>query len=704
MATHPLNSLDYSQWTTTRYCSKIDDYVPDFQHGQRNPYHPAYVWDYYNCTWVFDANYIAELSGAGYGMVAGYELAPGTSAVQYIVMADGSGGYSFVDSSNARLPSSSTEEPSTVTTFTPKSAPTVSSPTVYVPNMTYQGSRTPVTVTLYGEGNNIIGTGTGYGDEMIVDLDWGHAGTGQAAKVWFSGYAEYHGSYPDVPYSWPWYQKTFMFVDDNGAINIILIDQEYYEVNYFTNASSSWVHTRIDSGTYNIHNYGDAKMDLNDNSFHVLFIDFQSSSIAGIGYITNKTGSWVETLILTPASGYPVYNGAIAVDDSGYAHMVYIAKNSTQYDIKYINNVAGSWSSPELIDTVASVDWSEISLEVDGATGLNAVFAYKTGSNAAAVLRTSGTWGSPFLISSVGGNAINVVKDDTYFFIYHNDPTIGYGIKERKYLKSTMASAGTSTNILGLGNNYPLATVTRFQHAAQADSNGRIVLSIQYQNGIGENAMIAYSDDSGDNWTTLNYTGFGADDWGTIFTTNSTYDRGIFFGTVMDVYDDALYLLNYSVSTFLTLDRITYDYNGDEATVDGFFADGTQQTPVSGVGISGRNAVYVDIDNSGSVDLVALFNPPLTADETIIITVIGGQYDQSASNVPANTTVGILDDGIGTGTLVLQYDAETNTWVIVNTVSFTDAVIIISTKFGSGHDTTDEKGNTPFLIPWLIVD
>ncbi len=74
------------------------------------------------------------------------------------------------------------------------------------------------------------------------------------------------------------------------------------------------------------------------------------NTVAGVGYATNATGSWVEK----PVAGGQAHSASIAVDASGRAHVAYQRATSAPLGIWYATNVTGSF-----VSTIARASSSE---------------------------------------------------------------------------------------------------------------------------------------------------------------------------------------------------------------------------------------------------------------------------------------------------------------------------------------------------------
>ncbi|MFA4948993.1 MAG: hypothetical protein WC674_10895 [Candidatus Krumholzibacteriia bacterium] len=96
-----------------------------------------------------------------------------------------------------------------------------------------------------------------------------------------------------------------------------------------------------------------AAIDGNDK-IHVAYFSFNR----GLKYATNKTGPWVATMIhpedTTTSTGY--FND-IAVDNSGFVHIVYVTDGVTMNDtsaIYYATNKSGVWVKTKIAHAIGS--------------------------------------------------------------------------------------------------------------------------------------------------------------------------------------------------------------------------------------------------------------------------------------------------------------------------------------------------------------
>ena len=138
-------------------------------------------------------------------------------------------------------------------------------------------------------------------------------------------------------------------VDSNDAVHLFY-DDWYNNIYYQTNATGSWVKTKIwDSGDGNVdYNAGELIVD-GDNKIHVFFgIDPADDQLT---HGTNATGSWQFETLDTEQSITSV-RGAIMSDDTFV--IVYIRKEPypADYTLEVMTGTWGSWSQ-ETITTVS---------------------------------------------------------------------------------------------------------------------------------------------------------------------------------------------------------------------------------------------------------------------------------------------------------------------------------------------------------------
>lgn len=141
--------------------------------------------------------------------------------------------------------------------------------------------------------------------------------------------------------------------DSNDAGHVAYYDVGAADLVVATDASGSWVATRVDTaGDVGSH----AALAIGpDDAVHVAYHD----AAGDLKYATDASGSWVVSTI--DASGFVGEYPDIAVDDLGHAHVSY--HDTANGDLKYATNASGSWQVT-VVDALGEVGlWSSIAVD-----------------------------------------------------------------------------------------------------------------------------------------------------------------------------------------------------------------------------------------------------------------------------------------------------------------------------------------------------
>jgi hypothetical protein len=136
------------------------------------------------------------------------------------------------------------------------------------------------------------------------------------------------------------------------------------------------------SNTQTIDNVNAANGDISatidkNNKIHIVYNSFN----LGIKYATNKTGSWVTTMIHAEDSTmYMTTYNDIAVDSSGFVHIVYTTSwmvVTGEAAVYYATNKTGSWVKTKLAYAIGA-DFSGCGLAVTSAVKVHIVYGDNT--------------------------------------------------------------------------------------------------------------------------------------------------------------------------------------------------------------------------------------------------------------------------------------------------------------------------------------
>lgn len=105
-------------------------------------------------------------------------------------------------------------------------------------------------------------------------------------------------------------------------------------------------------------------MELDSNGY--IHISYYDSINEDLKYATNKSGSWV-VIVLDAFDNAGNYS-SIEVDSADNIHIAYIARISGTSDdeVRYINNIGGSWNSPEVVEAIKIANYTDLDVDSNG--------------------------------------------------------------------------------------------------------------------------------------------------------------------------------------------------------------------------------------------------------------------------------------------------------------------------------------------------
>ncbi|MBA4311358.1 MAG: hypothetical protein C0417_01890 [Chlorobiaceae bacterium] len=214
-------------------------------------------------------------------------------------------------------------------------------------------------------------------------------------------------SYDDIDYPIPDNSTIDNVNAANGDISAAIDASDKIHVAYFsfnlglkyaTNKTGSWVATMIHPEDTNttMSIYNDIALDSN-GFVHIVYnaSGLTLSDTSAIYYVTNKLGTWVRTTIAS-SIGSDFSGAGIAVASTGKVHIVY-GNNSA--DLFYINNLSGSWSGPARIGSYWTGVRPRLALDANN----NVYVAYEHGGEGTLHLQTISSTGSLILNSILDG-------------------------------------------------------------------------------------------------------------------------------------------------------------------------------------------------------------------------------------------------------------------------------------------------------------
>jgi hypothetical protein len=190
------------------------------------------------------------------------------------------------------------------------------------------------------------------------------------------------------------YNKNPIVIDSDDYTHIIYTTKpdDIYCLNYITNKTGSWVNSEIYSSSYpgELIMFSAMKKDSNDY-LHISFSDGTSN----VRYATNKTGSWVFTTI---ATGTGLCYTSIAVDSNDFVHIVY---SDISFGLIHVTNESGSWVS----DTIDGTEYSgsTMSMMIDSDDYIYISYYDQNINGLRYVTNKTGSWINTLIDSLTGG-------------------------------------------------------------------------------------------------------------------------------------------------------------------------------------------------------------------------------------------------------------------------------------------------------------
>jgi hypothetical protein len=201
----------------------------------------------------------------------------------------------------------------------------------------------------------------------------------------------------------------------NGDISIALDRNDKLHVcyesfntglKYATNKTGTWVTSMIFTENARTANGGGSDIAVDSSGFvHIVYATFSMSvgDTASIIYATNKSGSWVNTTIALTTVGQ--FSGVgIATTPSGKTHVVY---GDQTMHLSYKNNLSGSWTTAGILGTY----WAGVRPRLALDASNNVYVAYEHGGEGTLHLQVINSVGNPVsnsIIDGVSGSGTSV--------------------------------------------------------------------------------------------------------------------------------------------------------------------------------------------------------------------------------------------------------------------------------------------------------
>lgn len=174
-------------------------------------------------------------------------------------------------------------------------------------------------------------------------------------------------------------------IDGSGAIHIAYQSYDtaahFYDVWYATYNGSAWSFSQVTASAFLDDIAPSLALD-GTGKAHIAWEITSGVDIPEIGYATNASGAWITTT-LTANTEHDT-NPSLAVDGSGQAHIAYEYYDGTQYHIYYTSNAGGAWATDEVAAApvqAAFLAGNDHALAVDGTGYVHVVYFADDGSD-----------------------------------------------------------------------------------------------------------------------------------------------------------------------------------------------------------------------------------------------------------------------------------------------------------------------------------
>lgn len=214
------------------------------------------------------------------------------------------------------------------------------------------------------------------------------AGTNRAQPGYLAFNTKFNGAWTEAAVATeefnPYDDRLIIRVDDTNAPMIFFRDTEHNEVFAASESKNGWSAELLD--TNNLNDFFSADVDA-AGDYHLAY------TATGNNVLFYTSGSSGTDSVDTDTNGlkYP----DIAVDDSGFAHIVYRHKTS---GVKYTTNSGGSWAS-EVITGYPGASWKDLSaITVDALGNAHVLMAFGNNTLTYATNET-GAWVTEDMVS-----------------------------------------------------------------------------------------------------------------------------------------------------------------------------------------------------------------------------------------------------------------------------------------------------------------
>lgn len=203
-------------------------------------------------------------------------------------------------------------------------------------------------------------------------------------------------------------------IDSGGNPHMTYFRATAADLKYATKASGAWSTSIVVDGTTPgpMPAYSASIGVDSDNKIHICYYD--DAAPDSIKYVTNASGSWVETTIdaIGLAAGWRT---SLAVDSNNKIHMSYYVWNNDA--LKYATNASGTWQTETVDNTSGNV--STASLAIDKTNQVHVV--YSSGSGFMYARKSAGTWHVSRIDESWTGNYNSIAIGPNSIHVSYQD-------------------------------------------------------------------------------------------------------------------------------------------------------------------------------------------------------------------------------------------------------------------------------------------
>jgi hypothetical protein len=194
-------------------------------------------------------------------------------------------------------------------------------------------------------------------------------------------------------------------IDKNDKLHVCY-ESFNTDLRYATNKSGTWVKTILFTETAQLSNGGCNDIAVDSSGFvHIVYVTFAMSmnDTSTIMYATNRSGSWTQTRVAF-APNSQVSGAGIAVTPGGKVHIAYGDQASR---LRYRNNLSGTWSGALDLGSF----WASVRPRLALDATNNVFIAYEHGGERTLRLQVINSSGSPVsnsILDGVPGSGISV--------------------------------------------------------------------------------------------------------------------------------------------------------------------------------------------------------------------------------------------------------------------------------------------------------